>query len=284
MSQTYSIIQFPHPGAEQTKKYIGSWSTKSRPHTRKFLVQQGKYLDASNAIHSHELVFWAEWEPQTELVHQLHESVSSPNYILRPFYSYPKNGSDLHNTDPFVFGNQFLYSNCRQKKDGQLQKLTPGSLILFGSHKDDHFVLDTVFVVAKSIQYNTTQIETLKNKVPKAFFDVTLKQLKTDCCSDTKNNCVKVTDYVLYFGATFEAPVGGMYSYIPCLTYSGLDSSFQRPPILIEGIISNNLAQNFKLTKEISLEAVHEVWETVMKQLFDQGLQIGIEVNLPTQR
>ena len=59
----------------------------------------------------------------------------------------------LQNTDPFVFGESFLYTCCQQFKNNrptQLRYLAPGSVILFGSHRGGRFLLDTVFVTRRS--------------------------------------------------------------------------------------------------------------------------------------
>ncbi len=51
------------------------------------------------------------------------------------------------NTDPYVFGPCFWYTNCRQNRNGRfLRTLAPYSIILFGKEKKAVF-LDTVFVV-----------------------------------------------------------------------------------------------------------------------------------------
>lgn len=53
----------------------------------------------------------------------------------------------LQNTDPLVFGDSFLYSNCRQGAIGRLRELRAGSVIVFGSVVSKSWVVDTVFVV-----------------------------------------------------------------------------------------------------------------------------------------
>ena len=59
----------------------------------------------------------------------------------------------LHNTDPFIFGDRFLYSNCKQATSTRLRSLGRGSVIAFGSHTARRWVLDTVMVVAGSVDY-----------------------------------------------------------------------------------------------------------------------------------
>lgn len=59
----------------------------------------------------------------------------------------------IQNTYPYVFGDNFLYSNCRQNdRRGPLrtQRLAVGSLILFGSQLAREFVIDAVFVLGQA--------------------------------------------------------------------------------------------------------------------------------------
>ena len=57
----------------------------------------------------------------------------------------------FQNTDPMVFGDAFIYSNCVQPAFRSLRSLSPGSIILFGRYGGDgrahSFSLDTCLVV-----------------------------------------------------------------------------------------------------------------------------------------
>ena len=112
------------------------------------------------------VVFWGEWEPESEGEPIASTGPDGPRWIHRPYYvrptSYP---GDLQNTDPFVFGDRFLYTLCRQTKpiSGHarptfLRDLAPGSLILFGSLKGGDFVLDTALVVAEGVLFDDLQL------------------------------------------------------------------------------------------------------------------------------
>ena len=78
------------------------------------------------------------------------------------------------NTDPWVFGNSFLYSNCKQLtprgNPSALQGLSRGSLVLFGSSTGGRFVIDTVFVVAEGVCTFTPASD---NPLPAAFRECT---------------------------------------------------------------------------------------------------------------
>lgn len=45
-------------------------------------------------------------------------------------------GIGVHNTDPFVFGENFYYTNCKQQRFYRiLRTLNNGSIIIYGSEK-----------------------------------------------------------------------------------------------------------------------------------------------------
>jgi hypothetical protein len=68
-------------------------------------------------------------------------------------------------------GPSFLYSNCRQftsqLRPTRLQRLAPGSLILFGSNLRGRFVLDTVLVVGSRTPYTIGQPDQPSDRVPR---------------------------------------------------------------------------------------------------------------------
>ena len=221
-----NVIQFLHPGEEHgvddRKKMIKYWN--HGPHKRKFLKARGQYVtDVARGTLSEEmpLLFWGEWEPNSHVVEEfspvkklklwpryLHEPYlpsSKKSAVLSPVSTptpcigscdetkKPKGGcitdwdnDCCQNTDPFVFGEAFIYSLCQQwKKDSKghlhttyLSKLPIGSLILFGSKvtldmggtKEDAFALDTVFVVGDSHRYTIKNYKTdLAGFIPKDY-------------------------------------------------------------------------------------------------------------------
>ena len=98
-----------------------------------------------------------------------------PEYLWRPYYVIPDAGcGGLHNTDPFIFGERFLYSNCKQLSGKRIRSLARGSVVAFGSEKAGQWVLDTVLVVADFVDYTAAQAPSaLAGFVPEAFLDVT---------------------------------------------------------------------------------------------------------------
>ena len=107
------------------------------------------------AAHDGEFLLWGEWEPPSKVEESKASGPSYPQYLHRPFLEPRTEFAGHQNTDPFVFGDEFLYTGCQQwrgKPHGnpvQLRYLLPGSLILFGSCAGDRFLLDTVFVVRR---------------------------------------------------------------------------------------------------------------------------------------
>jgi hypothetical protein len=322
------FVQFLHPGDEHTPchtkgKHIGNhicWNTGE--HKRKFLKNPGRYLEGNKPVDS-DLIFWGEWEPQSDVIKTLIQTKPEyPKYLYQPYYWIPPNQQNLQNTDPFVFGKQFYYVCCQQDKYPQLKFLKQGSVILFGSKKSNKpeesnkFVLDTVFVVDyyyNSLLNNRSDIDNLKNKfsntykVSDAYIDVTLSRiLDNNCnndCSQSSNNCNKgcspssTTNYAqnsgyrLYFGATFKNQINGMFSFFPCLPYDeNRQEGFARPEIIIPGVINPNLSQGVKFTPnsksktQASIVANKIHWDDVKSQVQQQGLKLGIHTALPPKK
>ena len=155
------FVQFIHPGLEhEPDSAIGrSWNVDM--HRRKFLKQSGRCLSALDAKPlASKLVFWGEYEPPTARVKSYANAVpDGPRFLFAPApVAFHPNDPPLMNTDPFVFGDRFFYSICKQNnKRGPtaMQRLARGSVILFGSGQHrSQFVVDTVFVVADYVDWN----------------------------------------------------------------------------------------------------------------------------------
>jgi len=106
-----SFVQFMHPGQEAIPDQETSISWNKGDHRRRFLKCSGIHLDKNWKQHYGEIMFWGEWEPESELVKRLEKPLKEgPCYIYRPSYVIPKSYKALQNTDPFVFGSVFRYS------------------------------------------------------------------------------------------------------------------------------------------------------------------------------
>ena len=179
MADRRCFIQFPHPGGEHQPDPGGgrAWNTYSYAHARKFMQTPGTWTDEHGHQHSGDLWAWGEWEAQSELLQELDQpdSWGQPRYLWLPYYTDQPDGYErLHNTDPFIFGDRFLYSNCKQARRPSLKRLDQGSVIAFGSKKKHSWVLDTVLVISDFVDYLAAETHAvLAGQVPSAFLHVT---------------------------------------------------------------------------------------------------------------
>ena len=281
MSNSPCFIQFPHPGSEHQPDPGGNkaWNNYSYQHARKFMQIQGRWTDTNNTQHSADLWAWGEWEAQSDLLQELDrpDSWDLPRYLWLPYYTdQPEGYERLHNTDPFIFGDRFLYSNCKQAKRPNLKNLERGSVIAFGSKKKHGWVLDTVLVIADYADFLAADIHTsLAGHVPDAFLRVTGGPLAENDATETLR---------LYLGATPDNPVDEMFSFFPA-TLAGGDVGFERPSIeLPAGCFTKTLAQGYKKTNNLPPEALNELWQSIAEQVLDAGLLLGTHATLPEHR
>ncbi|MGK4002197.1 hypothetical protein WMF31_06205 [Sorangium sp. So ce1036] len=219
------------------------------------------------------------------------------------------------NTDPFVFGDTFLYSCCKQvRRNGSatlLRKLQRGDVILFGSRLDGRFVLDTVFVVARSEIFETNRgVELLTGRVPAEFVETVLRPLARASRLEPRGAeadlrgcgpeewapedeeyaacaaaCAPVgTQYRLYWGATPDDPVDGMFSFAPAQLAEHAPAGFRRPAIDAHFINAN--LRGFKTCLEdedgnSSHQIVKAAWEKVVSQVIQQNHLLGFQFALP---
>lgn len=120
MAGSGSFVQLPHPGGKHRPDRDGhkAWAVNTFRHARKFMQVRGRSVDGQDAQHSGDLWAWGEWEAPSELLQRLDrpDSIHQPEYLWSPYYTARPGGhAGLHNTDPFIFGDRILYSNCTQK-------------------------------------------------------------------------------------------------------------------------------------------------------------------------
>ena len=244
------------------------------------------------------LHFWCEAEWNT-MAHPLAmpAKVADKGYPqwLHKFYSKlpvrPTNGA---NTDPYIFGKQFIYSNCKQDTSLKNTQIRPGDLILFGSVKRagnaPRFMLDTVFVVGEHSypMAGKTIAEIRKecgDRVSDSFVKTVLEQLQGSGCNNNacRQACGGGNNYTLYFGASFDNPWKEIYSFVP-VKIPGLNKTAQQqdygyerltfttiPPAL-DGMLNLNLAQGVRIVKEA--DSVR-VWNAIAKYAIEQGYCLG---------
>lgn len=272
-----AFVQFIHPGHEHAPDAgdIKSWNRG--PHRRKFLLADGTYLLGSERCEGR-VAFWGEWEPPSRVVARYPADGDLPRFVHEPILERPDSFRGLQNTDPYVFGDRFLYTGCQQHTnrgatETQLRRLSRGSVILFGSCRDlTRFVVDTVFVVADSVDHSfRDHKEVLHGVVADHYWAVTLGPWYADGGD--------AMSFRLYLGATPQDPVEGMFSFVPCVpAESTEDPRFPRPELRLLGSITPHLRQGKKMTKLASLHDVAGVWAQVVEQVERHDLALGTRI------
>ena len=281
------IIQFTHPGPEHSpdQKRGNHKSWNKGKHKRKFLLSKGDFV-VNNELKNGDLIFWGEWEPPS-MVDEIASRPTKfhPKWLHKPYLpkEMPNIGEDnisYQNTDPCVFGENFTYFVCKQfkpksKSRTSLAKLEAGSMVLFGSTANQNkpnafFQLDTVFVVAKYMEYDLSD--------PHAF---ALDGKYHDF--EFKMGFPKPVDYSiklrLYEGATFQNPVHGMYSFSPAKIWNHNNrEGFVRIPLKDMEYITNNLNAAPKISN-VSMDQVTEFWNKIVGISRMSGCVEGIRFN-----
>jgi hypothetical protein len=281
------FVQFLHPGKEHRPDRNGFKDWNRKDHRRKFVEIDGQCVKNGKRLGGL-LRFWAEWEPQSNVVTQITDPVTDgPEYVYNPFYVVPRSYRNLQNTDPFVFGS-FFYTGCQQNTERgstQLRYLSRASVILFGSCVSGQFAIDTVFVVDKFEDHDKRSVQKLRNHLPEVYWSVTLaawyQESRDDSCP---SSCKPFESWRLYYGATVDSPVNGMYSFFPCCPAQESPVGFARPAIAIPGLITDGLLQGKKLNKGVNLESVKQHWDDVCNKVQSAGLSLGVYAETPVRQ
>ena len=288
MAESRCFVQFPHPGREHEPDRFGrkGWNTHYNPHARKFMEFSGRWIEEGGRTRSGNLRAWGEWEAESSLICELsrpYQDSQYPRYLWRPYYVSKDNYEGLHNTDPFIFGDRFLYSNCLQRRGSNptsMQHLGRGSVIAFGSGKtiagERRWVLDTVLVVADSVRYTASGVHRkLAGAVPDAFLAVTGGPI-----ADNEDESFR-----LYRGAIPNEPVEGMFSFFPAMPAKGR-TGFPRPLIDLPSEYFNpgswRAAKGSKDNRTV--DELRGLWKSLVAQVRATGLALGTHAALPEQR
>ena len=289
MADKRCFVQFPHPGGEHSS---GGWNKTHRSHKRKFMQIRGDWIEKDGTKRSGDLWAWGEWEPESDLIRKLnaqHGESYHPRYLWKPYWIPRTCYKDLHNTDPFIFGDRSLYSNCGQLSRSKrgLKHLDRGSLIAFGSGKmvdgKRKWALDTVLVIKDSFPYDPLDPrKALEGKVPDAFLSVTVGPL-TAAPKIRKNP--EERGLRLYRGATPHDPVGRMFSFFSAKPAGG-NSGFPRPFLSLKGEYFN--PRNWQAPKghqrNRTLDELRYLWNSLVAQVRDAGLVLGTRAEVPPRR
>lgn len=275
------FVQFIHPGGEHGEGAPGITQWNVGQHRRKFLRSPGAALDGTKGLRREELVFWGEWEPESRVQRIASPVPEGPRFVHAPFYSDPPPEGWRQNTDPFVFGDQFHYTGCLQhtrRGPTQLRFLARGSVILFGSCIErTKFVLDTVLVVDRWLDHRgSDRGSELDGQISAVYRDATIEPWFSGASADPNS-------YRLYFGATPARPVEDMFSFFPASTPGSHRDGFARPEIRLD-VITPNLTQGKRLNPQASFADVHRLWTSVVQQVEDAGLLLGVHADLPSAR
>ncbi len=312
------LIQFMHPGGEPLLPASGDRPWNDGMHVRCFLQAFGAAIrvvgsDATIAT-TNEYVFWGEWEGPARI-----ERIQGNDQRLPTMRVFPKpaqcpNSGQPQNTDPFVFGKTFLYSCCKQvRRDGQptyLRDLDRGDVILFGSRHQKRFVLDTVFVVRDSRLYDPRNaVRDLAGFVTDAFVEATLRPLELwhdsgrfragaeaavtssegEWTEDDERTAVgscgsrRALKYRLYWGATPEQPVSGMFSFVPTMAFAEAPHGFARPTLDLP-FIKPGMSTGFRncLEGEHADLVIEEAWRQIAEVVLSRDvLDLGVHFELP---
>jgi hypothetical protein len=285
------VVQFMHPGGESRPGRDGHcrWDSARLTHSRKFLTLPGRFTaDSHGPPTASELHFWAEWEAQADGRAIDKPVPEGPRFLFRP-YAEPatrfwRPDTPAQNTDPFVFGDNFFYTGCKQwrghgsrRGPTQLRDLARGSLVLFGSKLNGRFVLDTAFVVSGSALHTMSDWqESVGGSVPAVYRETTLVPWY---------GWKEHGPFRLHKAASIDEPLDGMFSFFPTLPAdSGDGRGFARPTIELPGIVNPNLMMHSKLTRDPAPSEVRRLWEQVAEQVLDQGLCLGVSASLPELR
>lgn len=275
------FVQFPHPGAEHNPPGTRMpWNTGE--HRRKFLTSPGRFVDGDDEVTDGDLVFWGEWEAPSEIVDRWPTSGRLPRYLHRPYWARPANSGWRQNTDPWVFGRQMIYSNCKQTlrpdhRPTALQRLTRGSVICFGSALDGEFCADTILVIASAEPWRPDD-DDITSRAGAAFATCTAGSLAS---GDDRYGHARLT---LYRGATIDDPVDGMYSFVPALPAGHDRPRFARPPIRLPGLINPASTQSANgSNRPQPAHIVRDAWEAIRHQVLTAGLVLAVHIDTPPQ-
>jgi hypothetical protein len=280
-----TVVQFVHPGFEYYRReHVGRkdrrsgvmpWKPGNSAHDRKFMLTQGSMYDPETD-QDHRLVplgFWGEWEGPSVYWRLDSPGRPLPRLVHAPFRPINWPTEPVQNTDPMVFGDAFVYSNCRQCTSPSLRTLSRGSLVLFGrSARVDgrpSFNLDTCLVVDR--------VQTLR-PVPVGI-DNCGSDLLTDAVLSPLHSEGLEHDLTVYFGRCRSAVPTRPFSFFPARLMYDSPPLFARPELrptgALQGVINPGNMQGIKVTAHLSVIDRDAIWAEIVRQVNRQGCGLG---------
>lgn len=274
-------VQLNHPGAEKPfksgkgysyfeNKLIREWNA-DKSHYRKFIRQEGEYIkELGQQPTKDELLLWGEWEGNSYFEPLKRRC---PNGIHQPFHSL--HNRNYQNTDPYVYGEKFLYSVCKQR--GRLTQLEKGSVVLFGSSFKNGFALDTVFVVGSFESVHEVAVNEAAH-YSKTYREATLEQL-----GNIYNRPNPASKLRLYKGLMYPENQE-LFSYTPCKPFNVENQTgFPRVTFHYENLVGFQFSNNPTGIKIISskTEQTKEIWNFITQEVLKQGYYLATKITEP---
>lgn len=288
--QPYRVVQFVHPGFEyRSQEHVGpksqrsgvmGWKAGRSRHDRKFMLSMGSIFDPISGTDTTDvpICFWGEWEGPSVFWKLDSTERPEPSVLHSPFRPAVRPTSPVQNTDPMVFGDSFVYSNCMQGTYRILRTLTPGSIVLFGrfsrTERRPAFGLDTCLVVDRIERLSPTPFED-GGYGTDLLEDAVLKPLHTEGARE---------DLTVYFGRRRSAATPGPFSFVPAQRMLKGVPIFARPELrpigALAGVVSPANMQGIKGSSH-DVPGRDEVWAEVARQVVEQGCGLGYHAAAP---
>ena len=297
----YSVVQLSHPGMEYPKlnekgtltyskpgidwsndKKGGTRLWNNRKHKRKFMRMNGvKYLDAKKRPDKGEATFWGEWEAQSsfDVISKTNKNLDKPRLCHKPFYDSSYSGEKTNGTDPFIFGDHFWFTHCKQGYKS-IRNLGEDSIVIFGSERkqDKMFLVDTIFVISrrfsqKEIRENIEEYDDLLRKN-----NLELKDLISD---ESKS------EYGFYQGKSYKK--NKIFSFVPAKVLNEESIGHGRLELDTTNEIHNfqrsGAGSVCKITKEFDNKMdLKNYWDLLVDETLNSGFVLAYEFPMPEVR
>tara|TARA_B100000925_G_C22004104_1_gene472753 strand:- start:703 stop:1641 length:939 start_codon:yes stop_codon:yes gene_type:complete len=304
----YKIIQLAHPGKEwpnysaSTNEFVKSnigiswendfskgvrcWNNLDS-HKRKFLFSKNAtYIDdLNNQPKDGNITFWGEWEPHSnfEVISKHKKDFYGPRMMHYPFFDNDYNGEKKHTTDPYVFGDNFWYTHCKQSTRSQnqnLKNLDTNSVIIMGSERneDKKFLVDTIFVIKK--RYSQEEILKDYKKLPSLL-------VKTNLHMDESHDLLfdkKKSDFGFYQGMSYKN--SDVFSFVPAKIFNRKNIGHERLAIDTYSRFYNLQrtgagSVNRCVMETSAINDINAYWLSLVKEAFNQGFVLGVQIPEP---
>jgi hypothetical protein len=216
-------------------------------------------------------------------------------YIENPVIPYKQGVKGWQNTDPYVLGRCFMYSNCHQVQHEFMRNLSPGTVIVMGS-KNGVYRADTVLVIDKPLatysknDYSELQELLKKGEISQTYWETTFVPLLGLNNPKAKRTCGNTNDehvpqFTLYKTVSYEEreSFNGMFSFFPCKPFEE-GNGFERVAVKNEEYMNPNFGMGVKGNQVIKDEKeVYNLWNDIKNQVLNdkQGLCLGVWVEEP---